>query len=105
MERTSESLYRSSEKVPTDASPPPIVATLPEEVEGRFIDQDESPQVKQSESTINVSSLRIFTDGSSIAASILKGLGWLDRFLAIFVLLAMILGVIIGMHLVLEYLT
>ncbi|GHJ89541.1 hypothetical protein NliqN6_5943 [Naganishia liquefaciens] len=76
VERTSESLYRSSEKVPTDASPPPIVATLPEEVEGRFIDQDESPQVKQT--------------------SILKGLGWLDRFLAIFVLLAMILGVIIG---------
>jgi ACR3 family arsenite transporter len=40
-----------------------------------------------------------------MTASILKGLGWLDRFLAVFVLLAMILGVIIGTHWAFKHIT
>jgi hypothetical protein len=37
------------EKIPTDASPPPIVATLPAEADSGSIEQDESLQVKQSQ--------------------------------------------------------
>ncbi|KAJ9091722.1 hypothetical protein QFC21_007117 [Naganishia friedmannii] len=39
--------HDNPEKVSTDASPSSVVATLPEEVKGRFVDHDESPQVKQ----------------------------------------------------------